>query len=102
MTTECSIHGFKHSIASMFFSSNLSENKVPDFLPACPTPQVLSLSPRLLMVEGFLSAAECKEMMEVAGPRLIRSRVSSGEHRESMQQHTDKGVFPNQRQHAYT
>jgi hypothetical protein len=40
---------------------------------------VASLSPRILLVEEFLSEEECQGLMDLAKPRLIDSKVSVGE-----------------------
>jgi hypothetical protein len=40
--------------------------------------QLVSQSPRVAMVDGFLPPQLCQQLMELARPRLIRSRVASG------------------------
>ncbi len=40
---------------------------------------LLSISPHVVMVDGFLDEGTCRAIRELAGPRLVRSRVAAGE-----------------------
>lgn len=51
---------------------------IPSLPSQCHAIQLLSRSPRVLVVDNFLSPSLCEALMELAGPRLIRSRVASG------------------------
>ena len=47
-----------------------------------PPPQVVTLasvSPHVLVVDDFLEPKLCDELVRLAAPRLIRSKVSAGE-----------------------
>jgi hypothetical protein len=41
--------------------------------------QVVSESPCVIIIDNFLPGPLCQQVMDLAGPRLIRSRVASGE-----------------------
>lgn len=50
--------------------------------PRSPAPTqmlLLSLSPRILLLESFLDQSTCDALRALATPRLTKSRVSTGE-----------------------
>ena len=75
--------------------SNLLD--LPDWLPAGGAPGGYSLAaervstePRVFVIENFLTSAECAALRALAGPDLVRSRVSSGTETASR---TSRGTF---------